>query len=335
MDNDNDTITTMQETQTFKNPSEPTGIGARLKSAREAMNLTEKEAASRLHLSSRFIDIMENEDFASGPPMTFMRGYLRSYARILNIPSKEVDSAIEALGMSTPSQISTTPPLAWKNTRPSSFNLDPYIRWGSYLVFFTLVILLGIWWNSRSTENETTKAAPVVKKTSTEITAPQPMPATMSAPAPQAPMAQPQPAPTMTMPQAPNGTAGTMPPATAAPVYPQGTTQANVPMPPQPTGMPVQQVAPGNLPNPGNVPNAPNIPNQPNIPNSPNTPNPSSIDTTPAQPMGSIPPYATGSPMINNGAQPMVNPNTGLYPEQPIKNRPVHTKMHVSEPGLF
>lgn len=53
----------LEEVQTIKRAAALTGIGARLKAAREKAHLTEKDAANRLHLSPKFIFIIENEDF--------------------------------------------------------------------------------------------------------------------------------------------------------------------------------------------------------------------------------------------------------------------------------
>lgn len=125
-----------------------TGIGARLKSAREAMHLTEKEAALKLHLSVKFIEMMEKEDFENGPPVTFMRGYLRSYARMLDLSQKEINTAIEQLGMNTPAAAIISPVL---NT-PLTNDVDRYARWGTYLIILILAVLVGIWWTSRSTD---------------------------------------------------------------------------------------------------------------------------------------------------------------------------------------
>ena len=67
-----------------------TGMGVRLKKARESLHLTEKEAAARLYLNPKIISVIEMEAFSEGPPITFMRGYVRSYARMLSLPESEI-----------------------------------------------------------------------------------------------------------------------------------------------------------------------------------------------------------------------------------------------------
>ncbi len=134
-----------------------TGIGARLKAAREAMQLQEKDAAARLHLSVRFIDLMEKEDFRNGPPATFMRGYLRSYARLVKIPDNEINQAIEDLGMNTP----PTPTISPMLSTPDIDRTERYVRYGTYLIAIILIGLVAMWWGShtRDTENKASEAS--------------------------------------------------------------------------------------------------------------------------------------------------------------------------------
>lgn len=145
----NDMSEDMQNSNFSINRSnEPIGIGERLKAAREAMQLTEKDAAARLHLHVKFIDLMEREDFDNGPPHIFLRGYLRSYARMLNLSNKEVDTALEQLGMNiTP--VAASPILF---TPADNNNIDRYVSWISYLVVLVIITLVILWWLSRPTE---------------------------------------------------------------------------------------------------------------------------------------------------------------------------------------
>ncbi len=146
MDNE---ITAIHETSEMTNQSEKStlsGLGARLKKTRESMHLTQKEAAARLYLNPKIVEIIENEAFFDGPPMTFMRGYLRSYARLLNVPENDIKAAIEAL------ELNTTPTGLAAPTLQASpiYRGDKYIRWITYLIVLTLISLVVIWWSSHS-----------------------------------------------------------------------------------------------------------------------------------------------------------------------------------------
>jgi cytoskeleton protein RodZ len=122
------------------------GLGARLKSAREAMNLSEKEAAGRLYLNVKIISFIENEHFSDGPPMTFMRGYLRSYAKLLNVPDTEINAALEEIELAIPDIKPEAPILHATPIRQS----ERYLKWFTLLIVLTLITLVCIWWNSQS-----------------------------------------------------------------------------------------------------------------------------------------------------------------------------------------
>jgi cytoskeleton protein RodZ len=146
MDNE---IAAIHETSKMTNQSEKsklTGLGARLRKTRESMHLTQKEAAARLYLNPKIVEVIENEAFFDGPPMTFMRGYLRSYARLLNFPESEIRSAIDELELNTTPTSLATPRLQ----AGPIYRGDRYIRWITYLIVLTLISLVVLWWSSHS-----------------------------------------------------------------------------------------------------------------------------------------------------------------------------------------
>lgn len=129
------------------NAQQPIGFGTHLRATREALQLLPKDVAARLHLNPRIIHIIEQEDFANGPPAIFMRGYLRSYARLLNIPDSETNIALKALGLNI--QPSSAAPPRLKETN-NVVNNERYIKLVTYLVLGVSAILVGIWWESHS-----------------------------------------------------------------------------------------------------------------------------------------------------------------------------------------
>lgn len=64
--------------------------GQRLREAREKANLSQEDVARRLHLSTTFVRALENDDYDRLPEATFIRGYLRNYARLLALPPDDV-----------------------------------------------------------------------------------------------------------------------------------------------------------------------------------------------------------------------------------------------------
>jgi len=159
---------------------QPSGLGARLRAARQAMHLSEKDAAARLHLAPRFIVIMENEDFESGLPATFMRGYVRSYGRLLAIPRAELDAAIEKLGVNIAPPL---PPVKPQLHAPFSNKNESYVQWLTYLILFVLVLLVAVWWNSHPRTLNKNKPLPttaVPGQSHPILSTPAPLPAAAS-----------------------------------------------------------------------------------------------------------------------------------------------------------
>jgi len=71
--------------------SDSTGsIGARLRTAREARQLTAEGVAKQLNLDVAVIHALENDDGQHLPAPIFVQGYLRSYARLLELPESEL-----------------------------------------------------------------------------------------------------------------------------------------------------------------------------------------------------------------------------------------------------
>lgn len=61
------------------------GFGARLKIAREAKNLALSDVAAKLKLTSRQVEALEEEDLSHLPSEVFVRGFVRNYARLVDL----------------------------------------------------------------------------------------------------------------------------------------------------------------------------------------------------------------------------------------------------------
>lgn len=116
--------------------------GQRLRQQREAKGLTVQEVASRLRLGARIITALEADDHREMPSATFVTGYLRAYARLLDIPESELD---------LPRQASQDPPLVSSvGTAEQSNSRDLPIRLISILIFIVLAVSLGLWWSQNA-----------------------------------------------------------------------------------------------------------------------------------------------------------------------------------------
>lgn len=149
-------------TMTTQTDNIAAGLGALFKSAREALNLTQKEVAARLRLGVNIIYLIENENYTAGPPATFMRGYIRSYAKLVNIAENELTSTLKQLDPEASSN--NVIPVTVLNTQTVKRH-DRHIRWMTYAIVFTLIALVCIWWASHSRYN----AADVPEKASAVV----------------------------------------------------------------------------------------------------------------------------------------------------------------------
>lgn len=73
----------------------PKGPSAKLVAARERLGLTQKEVADKLYLTTTFIKYIDDGDFQKIPKPAFIRGYLRSYARVVELSGDDVVAMYE------------------------------------------------------------------------------------------------------------------------------------------------------------------------------------------------------------------------------------------------
>ena len=73
------------------------GPGYWLRQARERRGWSQREAADMLNLSARFLVAMEDETFDKLPAPAFARGYLRAYAKLLNLSGDEIIRRYESV----------------------------------------------------------------------------------------------------------------------------------------------------------------------------------------------------------------------------------------------
>jgi cytoskeleton protein RodZ len=76
--------------ETLEERVESVSAGQRLKAAREAHNLDRTEIARWLKLDEKFIKAIEEDDEENLPQPVFIAGYIRSYAKLVDLPSDQL-----------------------------------------------------------------------------------------------------------------------------------------------------------------------------------------------------------------------------------------------------
>ena len=124
-------------------PFDMRGPGARLREAREAADISIDRIAKSLLLDPKIVEALEEDAFDRLPAPTFVRGYLRGYARVLGVPAAPILDMYDRHGFKPPplgSEISET---------AQAHTSDIVVRIVTYAVAAVLVLLVGLWWHSQ------------------------------------------------------------------------------------------------------------------------------------------------------------------------------------------
>ena len=124
-------------------PLDSTGPGAYLRDAREEANMTVEKVAAALLLHVATVEAIEADAYDRLPAPTFVRGYLRGYARVLGLPSGPVLEMYDRQGFEPPP---LTPEVTESKQAHTS---DAVVRLVTYAVVVVLVLLVGLWWHSQ------------------------------------------------------------------------------------------------------------------------------------------------------------------------------------------
>lgn len=120
-----------------------TSPGHRLREARLVAKIGLDELSARLHLDSKLVEALENDQYADLPEPTFVRGYLRAYARLLGLPPAPIIEAYDRHGFDAPLLI---PDIA---SRPQAQSSDTSVRLATLVVIAVLVVLMTVWWQTQ------------------------------------------------------------------------------------------------------------------------------------------------------------------------------------------
>jgi cytoskeleton protein RodZ len=124
-------------------PEDSTGPGSQLREARHEAKTSLEEVAARLHLDRGMVRALEENDFDKLPAATFVRGYIRSYARLLDLPPGPILEAFDHQGLAPPAIIADI------TQHPQAKSSDVPVRLATYLVAAGLVLMVIMWWSSR------------------------------------------------------------------------------------------------------------------------------------------------------------------------------------------
>ncbi|MGX2955518.1 RodZ domain-containing protein [Ursidibacter arcticus] len=130
--------------------TEMLSLGQKLKNAREALDLSIDDIATKTNLKKNHIEALENDIFIlQNVPPTFVRGYVRNYVRFLRLP-EELVGTVNYGEVTIPNEVK----------RPTSNipvnNQKSQTRWVKILTWFILLCAAGMtlawWWQEHQKE---------------------------------------------------------------------------------------------------------------------------------------------------------------------------------------
>lgn len=124
-------------------PESARGIGERLRQTRIRAGLTPSEVGSQLKMPTYAIEALEREDWARIGAPIFIRGQLRSYARLLGLPA---DAIVESLSMPADAPVELVP----QTYTPRMQRVAEQTKMRLVYVVLTAAIAVPVWLATRS-----------------------------------------------------------------------------------------------------------------------------------------------------------------------------------------
>lgn len=130
-------------------------FGRALAAAREARGLTQSDVAAQLRLHPRQVKAIEEEDLTALPEGPFVRGYVRNFARLVDLPAEPLLSLLNAkLQPTEPLRVEAGSPKAVSPIQrmPREPMSGPWVLGGA--VAALVVFALFGWWTMRTGPQE-------------------------------------------------------------------------------------------------------------------------------------------------------------------------------------
>ena len=132
--------------------------GVRLRNAREQLGLSQQAVAERLCLKVSTVRDIEEDKAPADLASTFLRGYIRSYAKLVHIPENELLPMMEK---QAPVRAAKVAPMQTFSLGKRRKKRDGWLMSFTWLVLFVVVGLTGAWWwqNHKAQQEEITTMA--------------------------------------------------------------------------------------------------------------------------------------------------------------------------------
>ncbi|MFQ1866818.1 cytoskeleton protein RodZ [Aeromonas veronii] len=162
---------TIEQQHDFQDDSQAVGPGQLLRNAREQLGWTREQVASRIHLRLTLIAAIESDTYDKHTSHTFIRGYLRTYAKLVGIPDETILAAYDKLGLTPPDNID----MQSFSRRSRQQANDSRLKVVTWLVILVLIALsVAWWWQSTSRRSAGDEALAATEMSATSSTPAEP-----------------------------------------------------------------------------------------------------------------------------------------------------------------
>lgn len=128
-------------------------VGAMLRTAREKLGLSPSDVATKLRMGLKQVNALENSDYAQLPTGTFLRGFVRNYAKAVSLNAADVLAVLET------THVAAAPVKASSVVVPSQQNIKVPVPGGelaspkgrAIVIAIVLLLLLAAvwyWWEN-------------------------------------------------------------------------------------------------------------------------------------------------------------------------------------------
>tara|TARA_R110000744_G_scaffold89750_5_gene174465 strand:+ start:3165 stop:4151 length:987 start_codon:yes stop_codon:yes gene_type:complete len=149
--NEHDDATEIVEDLTVQGP------GHMLKEAREMRGLSEQQVADKLNFRTRLVQDIEINKFDRNLPEAFNRGYLKNYAKLVNIAEADVLNSYDQLAV-TQRECAGMQSFSKGTAKQAEHNM---LMWITYLILAILFTATVVWWlQTPSEQPEPIEVAP-------------------------------------------------------------------------------------------------------------------------------------------------------------------------------
>lgn len=123
--------------------AQPASVGTQLRMAREAAQLSIDEIAGTLKFSPRQIEALEADHYAALPGATIVRGFVRSYARLLGLDTDALLRQLEPVLPSGPAEVRPPENMGVASQPRGMRELSPLVTIA--IVLLLAAVLLVLW----------------------------------------------------------------------------------------------------------------------------------------------------------------------------------------------